>query len=280
MPKLPSPADHLRHHGIRADKRLGQHFLLEPRHIEPIASYAGDLRGRHVIEIGPGPGALTRALLAYPIASLHAVELDARFIPLLEEIRGVSEGRLQIHHQDALTLTLESLCPAPRMVVANLPYNVATPLLMGWLEQLYHHGPGLCESMVLMFQKEVTDRLAATPGSKAYGRLSVMTQWLCHVDICQIVPPEAFDPPPKVDSAVVRIVPRETHTSQLPFNAMSQLLAQAFNQRRKMLRKALNGWHPDAVRLLEHAEIDPTRRAETLSIVEFERLAALGLGGA
>jgi 16S rRNA (adenine1518-N6/adenine1519-N6)-dimethyltransferase len=233
---------------------------------------AGDLAGRHVVEVGPGPGGLTRALLDSPAATVVAVELDPRAVAAAEELRAVHDaahlGRLRVMHADAAKLDLAALVPAPRQVVANLPYNVATPLLVGWLR-----GAARWERLTVMLQLEVAERVAAAPGTPAYGRLSVLAQWTCDVHLALRLPPAAFTPPPRVWSAVVSLVPRAVQPEAALFAAMERLTAAAFGQRRKMLRGALRPLGGEA--LLGQAGIAPERRAETLSPAEFERLARL-----
>ena len=269
-PVLPSLRAVIAQHGLDARKSLGQHFLLDPGLIARIAALAGDLSGRHVIEVGPGPGGLTRALLDTKAASVTAVEIDRRAVAAIEALRVLldeaGERRLRLIEADATRLDLAALVPAPRQIVANLPYNVGTPLLIGWLRQAARW-----ERLTLMFQMEVAERIAAAPGEEAYGRLAVLSQWTCSAALLTRIPPGAFSPPPKVFSAVVGLVP---HAEQPPpdlFAAMERLTAAAFGQRRKMLRGALKGLGGEA--LLARAEIDPQRRAETLSIAEFDRLA-------
>jgi len=251
-------------HGLAPRKSLGQHFLLDENICARIATAAGDLTGRHVLEVGPGPGGLTRALLARPLASLLACELDRRAIAALTEL---AEPRLTVLHQDAMKLDAMSALPAPRQVVANLPYNIGTPLLIGWLRQA-----GEWERLTLMFQQEVAERITAAPDSEHYGRLAVLSQWLCRCTVLLHLPPGAFFPPPRVHSAVVGLVP---HAQQPPAEllaAMERLTAAAFGQRRKMLRGSLKSLG-DAEALLESCAIAPDRRAETLTIDEFDRLA-------
>ena len=253
-------------HGLDARKKLGQHFLLDANLLARIVEEAGDLRGRHVAEIGPGPGGLTRALLDSPAASILAVELDPRAVAAAEELRVTAPDRLHVLHADAASLDLASLVPAPRQVVANLPYNVATPLLVGWLRQA-----ASWERLTIMLQQEVADRVCAAPGTDAYGRLSVIAQWSCRCAVALRLPAAAFTPPPRVWSAVVSLVPHAAQPDPALFKTMEKLTAAAFGQRRKMLRGALRGLGGEA--LLLRADIAPERRAETLSIAEFERLA-------
>lgn len=260
---------------VRADKSFGQHFLHEAGVIDKIMRFSAPLEGRHVIEIGPGPGALTRVLLAEPVASLTAVEIDPRMLPGLESLAQGSGGRMTVLHRDALGLDLTTLCPAPRAVVANLPYNVATPLLVGWLGAIHAQGEGAFERLTLMFQKEVAERIAALPGTKDYGRLSVLSQWLCKVEYGFDISPGCFTPPPKVTSAVIRLTPYVAPLYAADRKALEKLLAAGFNQRRKMLRSALKSAFSQPEALLERAGVDPTRRAETLTLEEWCRLASL-----
>ena len=192
-------------HGLFTKKTLGQHFLLDANIIRRIASYAGDVSGHTVIEIGPGPGGLTRALLESDARQVIVIEKDARCLPIMEELARAS-GKLTIANDDALKHNLLAY-PAPRKIVANLPYNVGTELLLNWLEDIAHDSSAYA-SLTLMFQKEVAERIAADHGNKAYGRLSVMAQWLCEVRYDMELPPGAFSPPPKVSSAVITLVPR------------------------------------------------------------------------
>jgi 16S rRNA (adenine1518-N6/adenine1519-N6)-dimethyltransferase len=251
--------------GLRADKSLGQHFLLDPDLLDSIRRQAEPLAGRNVIEIGPGPGGLTRALLNSAAAQVVAVELDPRAVAAIEDLAGSAYGRLKILAADALKTDLPELVPAPRVIVANLPYNIGTPLLIKWLAQAAEY-----ESMVLMFQLEVAERICAAPDTSAYGRLSVIAQWLCDVAITMQIPAAAFSPPPKVDSALVRLIPKPVQPPPMHFKAMERLTAAAFGQRRKMLRGALKSLGGE--KLLTEAGIDGQRRAETLSVPEFERL--------
>ncbi len=228
---------------------------------------AGPLDGRQVVEIGPGPGGLTRALLASPCAGVTAIELDRRAIAAIEEL-AAEDSRLRPIAGDAATIDAAALVAAPRQVVANLPYNVGTKLLVGWLRQA-----AAWERLTLMFQLEVAERICAPPGGGAYGRLSVLAQWTCAASIALRIPPQAFVPPPSVYSAVVVLTPHATQPSETLFARMEQLTAAAFGQRRKMLRSALKPLGGEA--LLARAGIAPERRAETLSVAEFDALARL-----
>lgn len=250
-----------------ADKRLGQHFLLDMNITRKIARMAGDLADLPVLEIGPGPGGLTRALVETG-ANVTAVEKDPRCLAALDGLSKASAGHLRLISGDALELDYDALFPAPPVVVANLPYNAGTQLLLLWLET-----PRRFSHFVLMFQKEVGDRLAAPPGSKDYGRLSVLVQWLCSVESLFDLPPRAFTPPPKVSSTVVRLEPRPEPLAPAPRDTLERLTAAAFGQRRKMLRASLKQLGPDPNAWLDAAGIDPTARAETLSVEDFCRLA-------
>ncbi len=258
----------LARHGLDAKKSLGQHFLLDPGLIGRIVEQAGPLDGRNVVEVGPGPGGLTRGLLASPAASILAVELDRRAIAALAELQQADPARLRVMEADATRLDLAALTAAPRSLVANLPYNVATPLLIGWLRQA-----AAWERMTLMFQLEVAERICAGPGEEAYGRLGVLAQWTCTASLRLRLPPGAFTPPPKVWSAVVGLVPHAEQPLPDLFRAMERLTAAAFGQRRKMLRGSLRPLGGEA--LLDRAGIDPARRAETLTLAEWDRLVRL-----
>ncbi|NOG70532.1 16S rRNA (adenine(1518)-N(6)/adenine(1519)-N(6))-dimethyltransferase RsmA [Roseicella sp. DB1501] len=264
---LPSLRETIARHGLDARKSLGQHFLLDEALCRRIAALAGDLAGRQVLEVGPGPGGLTRALLASPAAMVTAVELDRRAVAALAELEAAFPGRLRVIEADALAIDPASLLPAPRKIIANLPYNVATPLLVGWLR-----GAAALEGMALMFQQEVAERICAAPDTKAYGRLAVLAQWRCRCDLLLRLPPGAFSPPPKVWSAVVGFVPHAEDPGPALFRSMERLTAAAFGQRRKMLRGALKSLG-DAEGLLQAAGIEGQRRAETLTVAEFDRMA-------
>ncbi len=267
-PPLPSLKEVIARHGLDARRKLGQHFLLDPGLIGRIVQQAGQLDGRQVVEVGPGPGGLTRALLDSKASRVVAVELDPRAIVALAELGAAYPGRLEVLEADATALDLSTLVPPPRVLAANLPYNVATPLLVGWIRQAAQW-----ERMTLMFQLEVAERICAAPGEPAFGRLGVLAQWTCRTTLLLRLPPGAFVPPPKVWSAVVGLVP---HAEQPPgdlVTAMERLTAAAFGQRRKMLRGSLRTLGGEA--LLTRAGIDPERRAETLSIPEWDRLVRL-----
>ncbi len=266
-PTLPPLRDVIATFHLDARRKLGQHFLLDENLTAKIARQAGDLTGRHVVEVGPGPGGLTRALLDTGVAQIVAIEVDPR---AAEAVRALAaqRSRLRVVEADAMATDLTSLAPAPRQIVANLPYNVATPLLIGWLRQA-----ASWERFTLMFQLEVAVRIAAGVNSEAYGRLSVLAQWICTVSLLMRIPPSAFTPPPKVVSAVVGLIPRPVQPEPALFAAMERVTAAAFGQRRKMLRGSLRALGGEA--LLERAGIAGDRRAETLSVEEFEILAEL-----
>jgi len=266
-PEPASLAETIARHGLEPRKSLGQHFLLDPALCARIASLAGPLDGAQILEVGPGPGGLTRALLATGAAKVLAVELDRRAVAALAELAAAHPGRLEVREADALTVDVATALPPPRRIVANLPYNVATPLLVGWLRQA-----ASIASMTLMFQQEVAERITAAPGSGMYGRLGVLAQWRCRCSLLLTLPPGAFRPPPRVYSAVVGLVPHEADPGADLFAAMERTTAAAFGQRRKMLRGALKSLG-DAEGLLAAAGIAGDRRAETLTIAEFDRLA-------
>ena len=264
---LPSLRETVARHGLDARKSLGQHFLLDELLCARIAALAGDLTGRNVLEVGPGPGGLTRALLASPAARVLAVELDRRAIAALAELHALYPTRLDVREADAMTIDVAAELAAPRKIVANLPYNVGTPLLVGWLR-----AAASIEGMTLMFQQEVAERISAAPDTEHYGRLGVLAQWRCKASFLLRLPPGAFSPPPKVFSAVVGLVPHAQDPGPALFAAMERTTAAAFGQRRKMLRGALKSLG-DAEALLAAAGIAGERRAETLSVPEFDRLA-------
>ncbi len=261
--------------GLSARKSLGQNFILDLNLTRRIARAAGPLRGRTVVEVGPGPGGLTRALLLEGAERVIAVERDARCLPALEAIAARYPGRLDVHAADALRVDWKRLLP-PRLerkpaIVANLPYNVATRLLVGWLET--EPWPPWFDRMVLMFQKEVAERIVAAPATKAYGRLAVISQWRTRARLLLTLPPAAFTPPPKVASAVVEFLPREEPTPPCYVAMLGQVTAAAFGQRRKMLRASLKQLVPAPDELLAATGIDPHLRGEQLTVADFARLA-------
>lgn len=270
---LPPLRDVIERHGLFARKALGQHFLLDSNITAKIVRQAGNVKGVNVIEIGPGPGGLTRSLLFSEAKHVFAIEKDERCISALEELNAPFDNRLTIMPADGLEISLPDTVPAPRAIVANLPYNVGTLMLIHWLDDIARLGGDTYVSLTLMFQKEVAERITAVPNTKDYGRLSVMAQWLCETQPCFILPASAFTPPPKIDSAVIRLVPRAKPEFPAEKKTLETVLAAAFGQRRKMLRSALSALASDSVKWLESAGIDPTRRAETLTVKEFCRLA-------
>lgn len=269
-PLLPSLKDVVARHDLIAKKSLGQHFLFDSNITTKIAASAQPLNYGTIIEIGPGPGGLTRALLAEGAQDLIVIERDSRCRAILQDLTVAYPGRLTIIEDDALKVDLTQLGKAPRQIVANLPYNIGTALLLHWLKT-----PKAFTAMTLMFQKEVAERLIAKPGVSAYGRLSVLTQWLCTVDRLFDLSPRAFVPPPKVASSVVRIAPRPQPLFPASRPFLERVTAAAFGQRRKMLRSSLKSLSVDTLALLEKAQIDPTLRAEQLHIEDFCRLARI-----
>lgn len=269
---LPPLRDVIARYGLGARKALGQHFLLDLNLTGRIARAAPALSQGTVIEVGPGPGGLTRALLSEGAARLVVIEKDRRCLDALAEIAAAWPGRLEIVEGDALQQDLASLGPAPRQVVSNLPYNVSTALLVNWLTALARD-PGTLSAMTLMFQKEVAERLVATPRSGAYGRLSVLTQWLCAPRLLFDIPPRAFTPPPKVVSTVVAVTPRPEPLAPASLAVLERVTAAAFGQRRKMLRQSLKSLGVETAALFEATGIVPTARAEELSVEDFCALA-------
>lgn len=258
-------------HDLRARKSLGQNFLLDLNLTAKIARQAGDLRHCDVLEIGPGPGGLTRGLLAEGARRVLAIEKDTRCLPALADIAARYPGRLQVLSGDALDIDPLAHLTPPIRIAANLPYNVGTELLVRWLTP--PQWPPFWETLTLMFQREVAERIVARPGSKAYGRLAVLAQWRAAPKIVLSLPPEAFSPAPKVSSAVVHLVARPTPEFPADAAVLSRVVAAAFNQRRKMLRAALKGLAPDIEDRLETAGIKPTDRAEQVSVEAFCALA-------
>lgn len=268
---LPPLREVLAEHGLLADKRFGQHFLLDLNLTRRIAELAGPLDGRVVIEVGPGPGGLTRSLLQGGAERVIAIEQDRRFVPLLQELADAADGRLVVVEADALAvdqgaLVAEHAPGLPTCVVSNLPYNVGTPLLVQWLT-----GPFSPESMTLMFQKEVALRIVAEVAASDYGRLAVLTQAIARAEIVMRLPARAFTPPPKVDSAVVRLTPRPDRPSAELIASLERVSAAAFGQRRKMLRSSLRPLGGET--LCEAAGIPADTRAEQVDVAGFLRLA-------
>ena len=270
---LPPLREVIATHGLSARKSLGQNFLLDLNLTAKIARMAGDLSNADVLEIGPGPGGLTRGLLAEGARRVLAVEKDARCIPALEEIAAAYPGRLEIINGDALEVDVTEHLTPPIKIAANLPYNVGTELLVRWLTP--DTWPPFWDSLTLMFQREVADRIVAQPGSKAYGRLAVLAQWRCTAQIVLTLPPEAFTPPPKVSSAVVHLTALPEPRFEADPKMLETVVARAFNQRRKMMRAALKGMAPDIEDRLIAAGIKPTDRAETVGLEQFCALARI-----
>jgi 16S rRNA (adenine1518-N6/adenine1519-N6)-dimethyltransferase len=268
---LPPLREVIAAHGLRARRALGQNFLLDLNLCARIARVSGPLSGVTAIEVGPGPGGLTRALMAAGAAKVVAIERDGRAIPALEEIAARYPGRLEIVEGDALKTDFAALAGQRTRIVANLPYNVATPLLTGWLGTAAW--PPFWDSLTLMFQREVAERIVADPGSRTYGRLSVLAAWRTRARIAFEVPPRAFTPPPKVHSAVVHMTPRADAT-QVPPAAMAAVTRAAFGQRRKMLRQSLKA-AGNVTALLEAAGLTGTERAEDLTVDQFVAMARL-----
>jgi 16S rRNA (adenine1518-N6/adenine1519-N6)-dimethyltransferase len=265
---LPPLREVIARYGIVAHKRLGQNFLLDLNLTSRIARAAGQLDHATIVEIGSGPGGLTRALLSGGARRVVAIEHDRRCLAALGELAEAHPGRLEIVAADALEIDPASLAVPPRKIVANLPYNIATPLLIGWIDRIREY-----ESLTLMFQREVAERLVAAPRSKSYGRLSVLLQWVAEARIVFDVSPKAFIPPPKVISSLVGIMPRPEPLAPAQRPALERVTAAAFGQRRKMLRVSLKPLGIPVERLLERAGVAPTARAEELSVAEFCALA-------
>lgn len=268
---LPSLSETVKTHGLGANKKLGQHFLLDMNLTDKIARLAEPLAGHSIAEIGPGPGGLTRALLLRGVEKLVAIEMDERFIPALAKIGDLSEGRLEIAQGDALKYDIAANLPAPRKVVANLPYNVGTKMLINWVTA----SPIFWTQLVLMFQLEVAQRVVAQPSEQHYGRLAVLCQSVAHCRMAFEVPARAFTPPPKVDSAVIVLEPLEAPFSDL--KALGRVTQAAFGQRRKMMRRSLRSLaEQSGIELedwLESCEVNPKARPETLPVSAFQALA-------
>ena len=268
---LPPLREVIRAHDLVAKKQLGQNFLLDLNLTAKIARSAGDLSGCDVLEVGPGPGGLTRGLLAEGARRVVAVEKDARCLPALAEIAAAYPGKLEVVQGDALELDLAAHLTAPVKIVANLPYNVGTELLIRWLTPAVW--PPLWSSLTLMFQKEVAERIVAKPGGDHYGRLALLTQYRSDAKIVMTLPPEAFTPAPKVHSAVVHLTALPQPRFPCDFKVLQRITAMAFNQRRKMLRASLKGLAPGIEGVLESVGIPPTARAEEIGLEAFCALA-------
>ncbi|MCZ8334852.1 MAG: 16S rRNA (adenine(1518)-N(6)/adenine(1519)-N(6))-dimethyltransferase RsmA [Rhodobacteraceae bacterium] len=273
---LPPLREVIRAHDLVAKKQLGQNFLLDLNLTAKIARQAGDLSACDVLEVGPGPGGLTRGLLAEGARRVLAVEKDARCLPALAEVAAAYPGRLQVINGDALEVDVLAHLTPPVRVVANLPYNVGTELLIRWLTPA--HWPPFWESLTLMFQKEVAERIVAKPRSDHYGRLALLVQWRAEAKIVMHLPPEAFTPAPKVHSSVVHITRLAAPRYPADGAVLQRITAMAFNQRRKMLRSSLKGLGPDIEERLVAAGINPTARAEEISLEGFCALARVIAG--
>lgn len=270
---LPPLREVIKEASLSARKSLGQNFILDLNVTRRIARSAGPLEGVTVLEIGPGPGGLTRALLLEGSAQVVAIERDERFRPALSQIEAKSGGRFKALFLDALDAGYEAIAAetGASRIVANLPYNIATPLIVGWLSG--ERWPPFFDKLVVMVQREVADRLVAEPGSGNYGRLSVLTQYRAQARMLFAVPPGVFTPPPKVSSALVEILPKAAPQDAVPVTLLSEVTAAAFGQRRKMLRSSLSALGADTAALLRQADIDPSLRAERLTILDFLHLA-------
>ncbi|MEM1235649.1 MAG: 16S rRNA (adenine(1518)-N(6)/adenine(1519)-N(6))-dimethyltransferase RsmA [Pseudomonadota bacterium] len=264
---LPPLRDVIATHDLRAKKSLGQNFLLDLNLTAKIARQAGDLAGSDILEVGPGPGGLTRGLLAEGARRVLAIEKDSRCLPALAEIAEAYPGQLEVINADALTINANEHLTQPIRIVANLPYNVGTELLTRWLSP--PEWPPFWQSLTLMFQKEVAERIVAGPGSKAYGRLAILSQWRSEARIVMTLPPEAFQPAPKVHSAVVHVTGLPEPRYPADAAKLAQLTQRAFGQRRKMLRASLKGMAPDLEDRLESVGIKPTSRAEEIDVERF-----------
>ncbi|MCW2309164.1 16S rRNA (adenine(1518)-N(6)/adenine(1519)-N(6))-dimethyltransferase RsmA [Rhodobium gokarnense] len=267
---LPPLREVIRAHDLGARKSLGQNFLLDLNLTSRIARAAGPLEDVTAVEVGPGPGGLTRALLAEGAKRVLAVERDERCLPALAEISAAYPDRLQVLAEDALKVDWKAHLNGPAVLVANLPYNIATPLFIGWLQS--ETWPPFWRSATLMFQREVAERIVAAPGSKTYGRLSVMAGWRTEARLLFDIPARAFTPPPKVVSSVVHLVPRSDAEDVSP-KLLERVTAAAFGQRRKMLRSSLKSLAADAAGLIAAAGLDPTARAEEIPVAGFIALA-------
>ncbi len=270
---LPPLREVINTHELFAKKALGQNFLLDLNLTSKIARQAGDLANSDVLEVGPGPGGLTRALLYEGARRVVAIEQDERCLPALAEVSAHHGGKLEVLQGDALKIDPLEHLTAPIRIVSNLPYNVGTELLTRWLSP--NEWPPFWQSLTLMFQKEVAQRIVAQPGSKAYGRLSILAQWRCDAKIVMEIPPAAFTPPPKVTSAVVHLERLEKPRFEADAKTLSRVVAQAFGQRRKMLRASLKSLAPDVEDRLIAAGIKPTQRAEEISLEQFCKFSEL-----
>ena len=274
---LPPLREVIATHNLRAERKFGQNFILDLNLTQRIARAGGNLSDCTVIEIGPGPGGLTRGLLMSGARKVIVIEADARFLPALEDIKAAYPDRMEIVQGDALQISPDAVTPEPYRIISNLPYNIATPLFTGWLENSWRDGVWAPRflSMTLMFQKEVAQRIAAAPGTDHFGRLSVLTGWLTQARILFDVDRQVFVPPPNVTSSIVHVEPRAQPLAPADPRVFSQVTAAAFGQRRKMLRASLKKICPSPSAVLGAADIAETKRAEQLEIEEFCTLARL-----
>lgn len=268
LSSLPPLRDVIRENELRAEKKLGQNFLLDQNLTDKIVRGAGNIQDTTIFEIGPGPGGLTRSLLRTDPKQVVAVEFDPRAIRALQSLKSIAADKLNLIHGDALDTDLTTLSSTPRSIVANLPYNIATPLLIGWLKKIREDN-GAFQSMTLMFQKEVAQRIVAQVGDKAYGRLAVLSQWLCDAHILFDVSASAFSPPPKVTSSIVHLVPKVLGDDTPQFETIERVTAEAFGQRRKMIRSTLKKY----ITHFDDLGLNPTDRAENLSVSDYINLA-------
>lgn len=271
---LPSLKSTIETFGIRTKKSLGQHFLLDGNITDRIVRAAGNLSKHTVIEVGPGPGGLTRSIIAAKPKEIYVLEKDERCMPALSQLIPYANCPMHISEGDAMHMQLDDFGQAPRALLSNLPYNVGTQLLINWLKAIYHN-PQCLDRMVLMFQKEVALRIVAPEGTRAFGRLAVLANWLCETRLVMQVPAGAFNPPPKVDSAVVQLIPYEKPTSPAKLECLEKVVAAAFQQRRKMLRSSLKPLGGEFLQEAHRSGVDLSLRAEDLDIDEFTLLARL-----
>lgn len=252
---------------LSPNKGLGQNFLTDSFITDQVVLSAGDLTGQTVLEVGPGPGGLTRSLLASPAEKIYAIEMDSRCIEALKQLQDLSDNRLQLIHGDALSFKLEEIHSPKLSIVANLPYNIGTMLVMNWLKQLDR-----INCITVMLQKEVVERFIAKPSTGQYGKISVLTQWLCNSESCFDIEPDFFFPPPKITSSVLRLIP---HTSRIPaeYRTLEKVCNCAFKKRRKMLRSSLVGLPRSPEEIADACQIDLTKRAEDLTVAEFCQIA-------
>ena len=261
---LPPLRDVINRFGLDARKKLGQHFLLDLNLTTRIATTAGDLTSYTIIEVGPGPGGLTRALLESGAKKIIAIEYDSRCVEAIKDLAKHYEGQLTVIKGNALQMKWDEICRGPKKLVSNLPYNISTPLLVNWLKNIKQF-----HSLTLTFQKEVANRIMASPGNKTYGRLSVLTQWQCHVNQEFTISRTAFTPSPKVDSTVITLTPRNNSKAVADWQHFEKVTSKAFGQRRKMLRTSLKSFNLN----FDSLGIDPTARAENLDIEQFCTIA-------